>query len=173
MYIYFSSNNSVLSCEEFPQVLSVDFVKTKNLEHLCDRWEKQVNPDNTFTLSFKYQKEICNCDNSQFTQLEDYNNYECYNCRRYKLNGIEEGVNLYLQNCCRDILHVNTLQHGCQLIEVSGYQNVYEWLPTNKSNRKMFALHVTEDDRLSDKNIMDKIDSMTDNCQMIFTESLA
>ena len=65
MYVYFNLTNSVLTCEEYPQILSVEEMKSNKLENMCNKWEKNVSEDGTFTLSFRYNKPICDCDNSQ------------------------------------------------------------------------------------------------------------
>ena len=53
MYIYFKLINAVLTCEEYPQILSVDEMKLNAKDNMCNKWEKNDNEDGTFTLSFK------------------------------------------------------------------------------------------------------------------------
>jgi len=50
MYVYFKLTNSVLTCEEYPQILSVEEMKLHKLENTCNKWEKNVSEDGTFTL---------------------------------------------------------------------------------------------------------------------------
>lgn len=165
MYIYFESINSVITCEEYPQILSVDEMKHNNLENMCNRWEKNDLDDGTFTLSFKYKKNLCNCDNTKYIYLEDYNDYECYNCGRKQK--FKENDDLYLQNSGNiDIVcawPMKKLQF-CKMCQVDGY---IKWISNN--NDQIFALHVY-DDMLSDADISNKIDIVKDFCSVIFTD---
>ena len=171
MYIYFKSLNVVLTCEEYPQLLSVNYVKDNKLEYLCNKWQKNDTNDNKFTLSYKYEKITCNCDNSQYTQLKDYNIYECYNCGREKSQKFLENTDLYLQNSGSiDVVCVKPQQSFCELCNVDNYQNVYKWTDTYDENL-IFALHI-ENGMLSDRNVKDKIDNNKDLYQIIFTETI-
>ncbi len=195
MYIYFKYENAVISCDEYPEVFSVDLVKNLGLENRFNKWEKKDNEDGTFTLSYKFEKKTCNCDNSPYEHITDYHLYECYNCCRLITPPFEEGTDLYLQNSGHmDILCANSQQKFCQLIEVIGYPNIYKWTESS-SPENIFALHLTkhyfepkemfkeyfsdEDilqlrmaDQLSDSNIKDKIsdEEMQKSCHIIFTE---
>lgn len=168
MYIYFKSANSVITCEEYPQILSIEDMKLNNLENMCNKWEKNNTENGTFTLSYKYKKHKCDCDNSQYTTLKDYNDYECYNCGTSKNEFFKEGDNLYLQNSANvDIVCVKTMNKFCQICEVDGYPNIYKWV--NDDDKLIFALHV-RNGRLSDKNVSKEIDIIQKSCHIIFTE---
>lgn len=145
MYIYFKLINAVLTCEEYPQILSVDEMKLKLKENMCNRWEKNDNEDGTFTLSFKYKKEECSCDNSQ------YIDNECYKCGRHKIQPFKERANLYLQNSGSiDIVCVKPINKYCTMCDVEGYPNIYKWVQPDDT--LIFALHI-EDNMLSDANV--------------------
>lgn len=168
MYIYFKLTNSVLTCEEYPQILSVEEMKLHKLENTCNKWEKNVSEDGTFTLSFRYNKPVCDCDNSQYINIIDYNDYECYNCGTPKTSYFKEGENLYLQNSgCIDIVCVKPINEFCQLCEVNSYPNVYKWI--SDDDKLMFALHI-KNGMLSDKNISNEINIIQENCHITFTE---
>jgi Zn finger protein HypA/HybF involved in hydrogenase expression len=170
MYVYFKLTNSVLTCEEYPQILSVEKMKSNNLENMCNKWEKFVSEDGTFTLSFRYKKPVCDCDNSQYIYYDDYANYECYNCgtRKTSFKDVKEGDNLYLQNSGSiDIVCVKPINNCCQLCEINGYPNVYKWI--SYDDNLMFALHI-QNGMLSDEDISNKINIIQENCHIIFTE---
>ena len=168
MYVYFKLTNFVLTFEEYPQILSVEEMKFNKLENMCNKWEKNVSEDGTFTLSFRYNKNVCDCDNSQYIHIIDYDDYECYNCGIRKTSFFKEGDNLYLQNSgSSDIVCVKPINKFCKLCEVNGYQNVYKWI--NDDDKLMFALHI-ENSMLSDKNISNKINVIQENCHITFTE---
>lgn len=168
MYVYFKLMNSVVTCEEYPQILSVDEMKSNNLQNLCNKWEKNVSKDGTFTLSFKYKKPICDCNNSQHVNMFDYDNYECYNCGTCKTLLFKEGDNLYLQNSGNiDVLCVKPTNKFCKLCEVDGHPNVYKWI--SNDSKLMFVLHI-KNGILSDENILNEINIIQENCYTIFTE---
>ncbi len=168
MYIYFKLTNSVLTCEEYPQILSVEEMKFNKLENMCNKWEKNVSEDGTFTLSFRYIKHECDCDNSQNIHLIDYVDYECYNCGIPKQSLFKEGDNLYLQNSgSMDIVCVKPTNKFCQLCQVDGYPNVYKWI--NDDEKFMFALHINNG-MLSDEDISNEINIIHENCCITFTE---
>ena len=170
MYIYFKLTNSVLTCEEYPQILSVEEMKLKQLENMCNKWETNVAEDGTFTLSFKYKKNVCYCDNSDYIHIIDYNNYECYNCGTPKISMFKEGDNLYLQNSGSiDIVCVKPTNAFCQLCEVDGYPNIYKWV--NDDDKCIFALHI-KNGMLSDENIYNEIDIIQESCHITFTECI-
>lgn len=169
MYIYFKLTNMVLTCEEFPQILSVEYMKLNNLENMCNKWEKNISEDGTFTLSFRYNKPVCDCDNSQYIHIIDYDDYECYNCGISKTS-LKEGDNLYLQNSgSLDIVCVKPINNFCQLCEVNGYPNIYKWV--NNNNKCIFALHI-KNNMLSDENVSNEINIIQQNCHITFTECI-
>ena len=168
MYIYFESIGKVLTCEEYPQVLSIDIMKAKKLEYMCNKWQKNILDNGNFTLSYKYKKETCNCDNSSYTCLDDYDNYECYNCGRYKSKEYEEDTNLYLQNSGSiDIVWTKPYPSFCELCEVNEFPNIYKWI--NDTDKAIFALHI-KNDMLSDDNIINEISNMKKLCHIKFNE---
>lgn len=171
MYIYFDLTNTVLTCEEFPQILSVEVMKLNNLENMCNKWEKNNVENGTFTLSFKYKKNICCCDNSQYINLVDYDNYECYNCGTPKTPFFEEGENLYLQNSGSiDIVCVKPICKFCQICEVDGYPNIYKWI-NSRNDKYIFALHI-KNNMLSDEDVSKEIDIIQKSCCITFTECI-
>lgn len=170
MYIYFKSMHSVLTCEEYPQVLAVDQMKLEKLEYRCNKWEKKETGDGAFTLSYKYEKELCKCKNTVYVHLEDYNNYYCYHCGLTKHSSFEEGVELYLQNSGNmDVVCVKPIPNGSQLNEVVDYPNTYKWatMGMGEDVSCMFVLHI-EHGLLSDANVA--LDAMHDSCYIEFTE---
>ena len=42
MYIYFKLINAVLTCEEYPQILSVDEMKLNAKDNLCNKRENEL-----------------------------------------------------------------------------------------------------------------------------------
>lgn len=169
MYVYFNLTKSVLTCEEYPQILSVEEMKSKKLENMCNKWEKNVSEDGTFTLSFIYNNPICDCDNSQYIHNIDYDDYVCYNCGTHKSSLFKENDNLYLQNSGSiDIVWVKPTNAFCQLCEVNDYPNVYKWI-SNKDDKCIFALHI-KNGMLSDENVSDEIHIMQENYHITFTE---
>lgn len=156
MYVYFSSKKCVLTCEEYPQILSVENMKLNKLEHLCNRWEKIDNKNGTFTLSFKY--------NSQYPSMTIYNGAT----REASFNN---GDILYLQNSGSiDIVCVKPIiNEYCQLCLVDKYPNIYKWI--NNDDKLIFALHI-KDDLLSDENVADEIDNIQENCHITFTDHI-
>jgi hypothetical protein len=178
MYIYFKLINAVLTCEEYPQILSVDEMKLNSQEYICNKWEKNDNDDGTFTLSFKeYDEFTCDCDNSQYVDVEDYNDYDCYNCGRFKMSRFKERETLYLQNSgSMDIVWVKPLEayftreENFTICEVEGYPNIYKWSREDRDEDKpIFALHV-KNNMLSDENIVSNINSIKEYCYIEFTE---
>ncbi len=170
MYIYFKFIHAVLTCEEYPQILSVEEMKLNSQENMCNKWKKNDNEDGTFTLSFKHEKDACTCDNSQYTYLEDYNDFECYECGEHKIRNPKEGGNLYLQNSgSMDILCVKPTENYCNLCEVKGYPNIYKWF--QHDDTFMFVLHV-KNKMLSDENVSNEINSMKEYCHLEFTECI-
>lgn len=168
MYVYFKLTDSVLTCEEYPQILSVEKMKLHKLENMCNKWEKNVSEDGTFTLSFRYNNSACDCDNSQYIHTINYDDYECYNCGTSKTSHFKQGENLYLQNSGNiDIVCVKPINKWCKLCEVNGYPNVYKWISDN--DKLMFVLHV-KNGMLSDENISNKINIIQENCHITFTE---
>jgi Zn finger protein HypA/HybF involved in hydrogenase expression len=168
--------NAVLTCEEYPQILDVNKMREENLEHLCNKWEKNStnNNNNKFTLSYKYKKIICNCDNSEYTNLDDFSDYECYNCGSHKsITEYEDGTDLYLQNSGSiDIVCTKPKSiYSIKLIELETHPNIYKWI--NLNNNYIFALHI-EDNMLSDSNIIEKIQNNenVDTCYITFTETI-
>lgn len=175
MYIYFKSIDKVLTCEQYPQVISVEEMKSDNYwKDKCDKWEKNNNEDGTFTLSFKHKKISCSCDNSNYINYEDFEDYECYECGRPKNTDLEYGENLYLQNSGNmDIVCVGptTNLKYCKLCVVDGYPNIYKW-SNDDGDKAIYALHVNDDDELSDKNIVEEINDIKENCHIIFVYAI-
>jgi len=186
MYIYFRSIHSVLTCEEYPQIVSVEEMKSKQLEAMCNKWEKRECGDGNFTLSFRYTKHTCTCDcdnnNSSYVDLPDYHTYECYHCGIPKTSAFKEGDNLYLQNsghmdivCVKSNPNPNPL--FCQLSQVDGYPNVYQWANkdtinnTIKDDARIYALHINNN-RLSDENVVKEINVIKDSCHITFTNDV-
>jgi hypothetical protein len=172
MFIYFNASNSVLTCEEYPQIFSIEYVKEHNLEHMCNRWIKNDFSNGTFTLSFINIKETCDCDKLKYRYAIDFENYDCYECGRYK-NKFENNINLFLQNSGHmDILCVKPYRLiRDYLKKVDGYENVYAW--SNNEKNLIFALH-NEDGILSDCNIYDKINKNEniENAFITFVENI-
>lgn len=168
MYIYFKFANSVLTCEEYPQILSVEEMKLNNLENICNKWDIDVWVDGTFTLSFKYTKHICECDNSCYTHLDDYGDYECYTCGIPKPELYKEGDNLYLQNSGNmDIVCVNPSPNFSLLCPIPGCHNAYQW--ENRKNTCIYALHI-RNGMLSDADVSNDIGILRTTGRMFFTE---
>jgi len=166
MYVYFPKLQKVLTCEEFPQCISIHTMKENELEDMCNKWEKIENVENgTFTLSYKYRKPFCDCINS------DLYKYECYNCSSYTQTLYEDGTDLYLQNSGNmGIVECGPNKCRSELCKVIGYDNMYKW---NKyfDDGAIYALQVTFDG-LTDVNIVNKIDTVKDNCCMLFVEEI-
>lgn len=175
MFIYFKSIQAVLICHEYPYVLTVEKMKLEKLEHMCNKWEQHVSEDGTFTLSYKHDKLVfeCDCDHSQDIHVFGYDNSMCFNCNRPKKTHFKDGERLYLQNSGSiDIVCVKPTNHFCQLCEVDGYPNVYKWTSDSfEYDKLIFALHV-KDGMLSDENISDNIDSIQEQCHILFTECI-
>ena len=172
MYIYFKSIDSVLTCEEYPQIISVKDMKSNNKDCECNKWEKNDFGNGTFTLSFKYTKYVCNCGDLHNLHLENCECEVCYICRRRK-TAFKEGDVLYLQNSgSMDIVCVNTTPLYCQLTEVAGYPDIYKWVNDDERVKNLiFALHI-EDNRLSDADVSKKIDTIKESCEITFTDSV-
>ncbi len=185
MYIYFHAIKCVITCEEYPRVITVEEMKTKQLEHLCNKWEKINTTENLFTLSFKHEKYTCNCENIIKSQpvvfdecltieeiFGDYKETLCHGCKLSKI--AREGENLYLQNSGHmDIVCVfagRKVSQLDQLTEVSDYPNVYRWNSDEKT--PMFSLHVNENNMLSDYDISKNIDKIKDYCLISFVDNL-
>ncbi len=168
MYIYFKLIKAVLTCEEYPQILSVEEMKLNSKENMCNKWEKNDNKDGTFTLSFKYEKDACGCDNSQYIYLKDYNDFECYQCGKHKIQKFKEGDNLYLQNSgSMDIICVKPIENYCKMCEIKGYPNIYKWF--QQDDTLIFALHIKHN-MLSDENVSKEINFIKEYCHIEFTE---
>lgn len=152
MYIYFKLINAVLTCEEYPQIMSVENMKRNALENVCNKWEKMDGVNGTFTLSFVYEKEV-----------KDFNNCE---------NSCKEGDRLYLQNSGSiDIVYVNSrCEEYCKICEVEGYPNMYKWVETYDADTSIFALHVTTDNMLSDADVSEDIDDIQEYCHIEMVE---
>ena len=164
MFIYFKFNNSVLTCEYYPKLLPVDEMKKYKLEYMCNKWIKNDTIDGNFTLSYNYKKWDCDCDNTEYIQLEDYHDYQCYNCGIHLLNNSKP--ELYLQNGGIDVLIVGSNNNSCKLCEVDNYPNIYKWADCNT---EIYALHINNGN-ISDCNITNQIDSIKDLCYITFTE---
>lgn len=190
MYIYFKSYNSVLTCEEYPHIMSIEYMKSNKLENLCNKWEKYVFIDDTFTLSYKYKYEppSCNCDNS-----DNYVCYLCCNCGTPSMPHIKEGTQLYLQNSGNSIssLWVKPINsysgrdYNLYLCKLDGYPNVYKW-ETNKDCLSLPVIHISNGS-ITDADVREKLNFIQDmerwmpeethddidffeKCQIIFTE---
>lgn len=162
MYVYFKSSNSVLTCDEWPQLISVDTMKSNHLEHMCNKWEKNDATDNTFTLSFKHTKNAYE-DEDDDSENDEYS--------KKSIVSAMENVDFYLQNSGNmDIVCAKPTNRGCQLCEVDGYPNIYKWIDVRDDDRCIFALHVTTNHELSDANIKNEIDVIKDSCHMTFVE---
>ena len=181
MYVYFSLINSVLTCEEFPELLNVEEMKENNLEYLCNKWEKTDLENGQFTLSYLY-KNMCRCDrtaNVAYVNYCDFNNYDCYNCGKPKMNAPPEGTRVYLQNSGSvDCVWTNSNSRGCELCTVEGYPNMYQWIPETPTDygyqyKKdcIFALH-RENGLLSDADVSKKIALIQEDSQIIFVENV-
>ncbi len=169
MYIYFNLLNAVLTCDEFPHLVSVEDMMKHNFVY--DKWEKTDYPDGTFTLSYKYTK--CQCGNNkyEFYNLPDFHEYDCYSCGITKKEARYEGTSMYLSNSgSQDIVWTNPKIIDNKLKEVQGYKNVYEWYP-KRYNHTTFALHI-EDGRLSDANISNNINNILNYCSILFVDNI-
>jgi hypothetical protein len=145
MYLYFKLINAVVTCEEYPQIVSVETMKSPGFENKCNKWEKNENKDGTFTLSYKSEKHACNCDNSVYIHLPDFDQYECYFCGIHK----SQYDTFYLQNSGhQDIVCAKPINRFCDLIVCEGRPNIYKW--AQGAQNLEFILHVSEDHRLSD-----------------------
>ena len=172
MYIFFDKLNAVLTCEIFPRVLLVDEMKADKLEYLCDKWEKKDTENNKFTLSYKYEKKTCLCDNTAYENISDFELYDCYNCGRLKKEIFENGIDLYLQNSgSQDIVWSDPNNKFCEMCTVNNLKNAYQWF--NEDYRGVFALHI-ENNMLSDMDISKEIqqNENLDNTHIIFVEDL-
>ena len=158
MFVYFKSENLVLTCEFIPQLLSVEYIKQNGLENICNRWEKLDTMNGTFRLSFVPVR--CNCDNSQYVHYDDYNDYECYHCGITKWS-----ERLYLQNSgSLDILCADKYNDFCELCEVTNYPNTYKW----HKDDNLYVLHISDKRVLSDKYI----ENIDNSCHITFVDSL-
>lgn len=180
MFIYFKSIDSYLTCDEYPTFITTEIMKKYNLEYKCNKWIKTDNDDGTFLLSYKYKKQMCDCDNTMFDEnLKSL--YECFLCKKIKLN-YKDGEMLYLQNSgCQDIVFVNNnVSLNARLIEIEGNPNMYAW--ANNNTKNIYALHVeiTDDETidsnmyLSDCNMKKYIEEQKniDSCHIIFTNDI-
>lgn len=181
MYIYFKSINSVLTCDTYPAFLSVDTIVSCDLHDMCNKWEKiETGKGKRFTLSYKYSKYsaiVCDCseeDNARYAYLPDFAEYQCYGCGISKKGLYEEGTRLYLQNSGSiDCVCVGPSSRFCDLEEIEGYPNVYRWCNEHASNPEpIFALHVTDNNLLSDANMSGVLEAVKDRCHMTFVEEL-
>lgn len=169
MYLYFKSIHAVVTCEEYPDLLSVEEMKANQLEHRCDKWEKTDNADGTFTVSFKYERRTCNCDHEQRSSFKDDDLFECYNCG-IKSQPWNEGCRLYLQNSGNlDIVCVKPSERFSKMCEVAGYPDIYKWVHPNEA--LVFALHV-KNNMLSDENVANALDTVQESCHLVFTDQV-
>jgi len=169
MYIYFDKLNAVLTCEEYPQVLSVETMKNENLEYMCNKWEKtNYSSNSTFTLSFNYESHKCNCDNSAYTCMDDYDMFVCYNCGIAKSTTYANGTKLYLQNSGSiDIVCAKPNSNNIALSELVHHPQVYAWHPVCCDNH-LYALHITSGGHLSDAHE----EEINDNYHIVFADSV-
>ena len=170
MFIYFKSIDSYLTCDEYPTLMTEKIIKQYNLESKCNKWMKTNDNDGRmFVLSYEYKKQICDCDNSMFS--EHLNSlYDCYLCKKLKSN-LHDGEMLYLQNSgTEDIVCVKqNVTLNCVLKEIDGHPNMYAW--ANHDENNIHTLHVQKSNTtfyLSDSN--GKVDEM--DCHMIFTNDI-
>jgi len=148
MYIYFEQLNCVVTCQEFPQIISVEEMELNSLQNVCNKWEKQDNPSGSFKLYYQYYGH------------EYYNKlYQIYNRNEY----------LYLHHSYNEnILSVkpmNRFTTFCNLCEHEGYPNIYKWVCNSTF---IFPLHI-KDGKLSDCCVSN-IKDIQDSCYIIFTE---
>jgi len=182
MYIYFDKLKAVITCEEYPEVLSIEKMKECKMENLCNKWEKTEVNDGQFLLSYKYKKNTCDCDNSTYTTYSDYDDYDCYRCGRLKVAPFEDGTVLYLQNSGSiDIVCTKPHSRWNEICQVEGHPNVYQWIPRDddKYGPSAFVLHArniaeSTSRYLSDNDMIKELSANEniDNCHIIFAESL-
>lgn len=170
MYLYFPTANCVLTCDAYPRAIPIDEMKAKNLQHLCNKWEKRTEgKDNeTFTLSFTYQKDLCTCEgelNRSFFYIH------CPTCGKYLDPLFEEGAQVYLQNSgYQDHICVRKNQStNCLLRQVPGYPNIYSWANVDEF---LFALHLTKNQLLSDDNVDTGKGTDLASCYLLFVEEV-
>jgi hypothetical protein len=156
MYIYFEKLNYVITCEEIPQVISVEEMESKSLQNMCNKWEKHDNPDGTFKLSFKY-------DPNTNIEIDDIN-LDDSSDSSHSSEGFDEGDDLYLQNSgFQDLVWVYLTDTFCDICEIEGYPNIYKWIYPND-----YVLHI-KDGELTDCSVSN-IQDIQDSCYIIFTE---
>lgn len=157
MYIYFDKLNAVVTCEYYPSIIPVDYMKEQKLEYLCNQWVKTTNKDNSFHLSFTYSGDL----------IDD-------SCT------LEHDIVLYLQNSGHmDIVISGERCEEFNLCEDDEYPNVYRYVNTNREEYK-FALHCDKHGtrdiyRLSDNNVASELKKDKDfiqYCHIQFMETL-
>jgi hypothetical protein len=180
MFVYFKHIDSFLTCDEYPLLISSEIMKKYNLEYKCNRWIHQYYNDGTFTLSFKYKKQTCDCDKSMFNNNIN-SQYDCFLCKNVKLNFKDEEM-LYLQNSgCQDVVCVKNINSDfSKLKEIEGHPNMYAW--NNNNTENIFALHTKiVDESTQDSTIYLSDDDMKDflncnqnieSCHVIFTNDV-
>jgi hypothetical protein len=165
MYIYFSKINSVLTCEEYPQILSVEVMRKQKLENICNRWEKkEIIKNESFKLFYKNFKETCDCNKSGC----ECDVYECYNCGKSINEKVDE---MYLKNSGHmDIVITGKEIEWCELHENKDFKNIYELNTTYDAN---YCLHMDKNSNLlSDNNIKGLIEELEDNCYILFVDNI-
>lgn len=187
MYIYFDKLNYVLTCHEFPELISVDEMKKRKMEEECNRWEKKCSKNGSFTLSFSYIK----YDNSQYEHITKYNNFfsrNQYSVFKSELYKYQYNTNLYLQNSGdMDVLQCKPqMTYANYFYELPDYPNIIAYLLINvpsygilyhyineSYDKTIFALHI-KNNRISDSESSEIIKKKenNENFHIIFIENV-
>lgn len=145
----------MLTCDDYPQLMSVEMMKLNGWQGWCNRWEKgEEDADGRFWLWFVYARAL---DKHQVSF------------------SLKDGDKLYLQNSGHmDIVGVDVKPMFCRLKEVAGYPNVYAWVHEGKcaeTKECVFALHI-RDGRLSDMDVSDELEEKKSSCVMMFVNEV-
>ena len=145
MYVRFKGNY-LISCEEFPQLVHIYSVEPNSYwDNMCNHWRIQYYEDGTFTLSYR-----------------------------------KKGVDMYLENSgTMDVLWTiskpsDYVYKFCRYRQVNGFPNVIEHLNLN-DNDNHYALHISREGTLSDKNIKDELNQgkiPREYCEIQFTNKI-
>ena len=168
MYVYFNKIQSVLSCETYPQLFTLSQAKLIGLEFF-NRWEKNIEDNEIFTLSYKYDKNLYQ-NSSLFQQQYDndgiilYLNLENNNIlssdfKTSKLLKLKKNYNnndsIYVYDFYESLTCINMLDNTIKIID------------TNDNYFMKFIDPLKEDDifdfDFNTDNISMKIDDDTDN----------
>ena len=143
MYICFK-NNYVLTCEEFPQAIPIENVKTDPYwQKMCNHWRIQYYADGTFTLSYKLKFQELFLENAGSMDI------------------------LWTNPRPSDYVFKR-----CRFCEVSRFSNVYEHVTSNGTIKALHidsnGSLSNKDIRLELENGTFPLE----NCEIIFTENI-